>query len=52
MLRERSTPLRYLIRDRDSKFTRDFDTVFRNEGIEIIRTDRLGGLIHEYNLAA
>jgi putative transposase len=38
MLRERSTPLPYLIHDRDSKFTRDFDTVFRNEGIEIIRT--------------
>src|SRR6266705_5039366 len=26
-LSERSTPLRFLIRDRDSKFTRDFDTV-------------------------
>jgi putative transposase len=25
-------------RDRDSKFTRDFDTVFRSERIEIIRT--------------
>src|SRR6059058_1947780 len=37
-LSERSTPLRFLIRDRDSKFTRDFDTVFRSEGIEIIRT--------------
>jgi putative transposase len=37
-LRERSTPLRFLIRDRDSKFTRDLDTVFRSEGLEIIRT--------------
>jgi transposase InsO family protein len=37
-LSERSTPLRFLIRDRDSKFTRDFDTVFASEGIEIIRT--------------
>ena len=36
-LRKRSTPLRLLIRDRDGKFTRDFDTVFRSEGIEIIR---------------
>jgi putative transposase len=27
-----------LIRDRDSKFTRDFDTIFRSEGIEIIKT--------------
>jgi putative transposase len=37
-LPERATPVRFLIRDRDSKFTRDFDTVFRSEGIEIIRT--------------
>jgi putative transposase len=37
-LSDRSTPPRFLIRDRDSKFTRDFDAVFRNEGIEIIRT--------------
>jgi putative transposase len=35
---QRSAPLRFLIRDRDSKYTRDFDTVFRSEGIEIIRT--------------
>ncbi len=34
----RSSPARFLIRDRDSKFTRDFDIVFRSEGIEIIRT--------------
>jgi putative transposase len=37
-LRERSAPLRFLIRDRDSKFTRDFDSVFASEGIKIIRT--------------
>jgi putative transposase len=37
-LAERSTSLRFLIRDRDSKFTRDFDIVFRSEGIEVIRT--------------
>jgi transposase InsO family protein len=37
-LTERANPLRFLIRDRDSKFTYDFDTVFRSEGIEIIRT--------------
>ena len=35
---ERANPVRFLIRDRDSKFTRDFDYVFRSEGVEIIRT--------------
>ncbi len=37
-LAERSTSVRFLIRDRDSKFTRGFDIVFRSEGIEIVRT--------------
>jgi putative transposase len=37
-LPERATPVRFLIRDRDSKFTREFDTVFRSEGVEIIQT--------------
>lgn len=37
-LGERPTPVRFLIRDRDSKFTHDFDTVFRSEGVEIVRT--------------
>jgi putative transposase len=37
-LLERATPARFLIHDRDSKFGRDFDNIFRSEGIEIIRT--------------
>jgi hypothetical protein len=37
-LAERSDPLRFLIHDRDSKFTRAFDEVFASEGLEIIRT--------------
>jgi len=35
---EQLTPYRFLIHDRDSKFCRAFDEVFRSEGIEIIRT--------------
>lgn len=27
----------FLVRDRDSKFTRDFDEVFRSEGIRVIK---------------
>jgi len=37
-LGQRSIRVRFLIRDRDSKFTRDFDTVFRSEGVEVART--------------
>jgi putative transposase len=33
-----STGVRFLIRDRDSKFTRAFDTVFESEGAQVIRT--------------
>ena len=31
-------PMRFLIRDRDSKYTAAFDTVFTSEGIRVIRT--------------
>jgi hypothetical protein len=37
-LSERATPVRFLIHDRDSKFTRAFDEVFNGEGIRVIRT--------------
>jgi putative transposase len=37
-LAEREQPVRFLVRDRDSKFTRSFDEVFRTDGIRVIRT--------------
>jgi transposase InsO family protein len=35
---ERTKPIRFLIHDRDSKFTAAFDEVFRSEGVRTIRT--------------
>jgi putative transposase len=37
-LAEHPDPFRFLIRDRDQKFTDSFDEVFRSHGLEIIRT--------------
>jgi putative transposase len=38
ILAEHPESVRFLIRDRDQKFTGSFDEVFRSDGIEIIRT--------------
>jgi putative transposase len=37
-LAERPQPLRFVIRDRDSKFSAAFDEVFQTEGARVIRT--------------
>ena len=37
-LDETNARFRFLIRDRDTKFTDAFDTIFRSEGVKVIRT--------------
>ena len=37
-LEGREPKIRFLIRDNDKKFSQSFDTVFRSQGIEVIRT--------------
>ena len=37
-LQEQKSRLRFLIRDRDSKYTRDFDAVLASEDIQIVKT--------------
>jgi transposase InsO family protein len=36
-LEDEGVQARFVIRDRDSKFTRDFDEVFRSQGIRVIK---------------
>jgi putative transposase len=38
VLNDEATAFKFLIRDRDAKFTRAFDDVWRSTGVEIIRT--------------
>jgi len=38
MLAEKLSDIRFVIHDRDAKFTGPFDEVFRSEGAEVIRT--------------
>ena len=38
VLGERGRQVRFLLRDRDAKFSRSFDDVFRSEGAEVLRT--------------
>ena len=37
-LEERNRQLRFVLRDRDAKFTQAFDDVFRSEGAEVLIT--------------
>lgn len=51
-LQDADATIRHLIRDRDSKFTRAFDTVFEAEGIEIvtagIRVPRMNSIMERW----
>jgi putative transposase len=38
LIRDEALPIRFLIHDRDTKFSSRFDSVFISEGIEVIRT--------------
>jgi putative transposase len=37
-LQDASATVKYLVRDRDRKYTAAFDAVFHNEGIAIVKT--------------
>ena len=38
VLSERSRAVKFLVRDRDTKFTASFDEVFRTEGVRVVKT--------------
>jgi putative transposase len=38
LTQDRDAPIRFVIRERDTKFTTSFDAVFQSEGIQIVRT--------------
>jgi transposase InsO family protein len=38
VIAERGQQVRFLIRDRDAKFTRSFDDIFRSDGAEVLTT--------------
>ena len=38
VLGDQGRQVRFLLRDRDAKFTHSFDDVFRSEGAEVLRT--------------
>jgi putative transposase len=37
-LQDAGATVKYLVRDRDSKYTNAFDAVFKDEGIAIVKT--------------
>ncbi len=47
-LEDRAPDIRFLIRDNDTKFTQAFDTVFRSEGMDVIRTPYRGPNANAY----
>jgi transposase InsO family protein len=47
-LDDRSKPPRFLLHDRDTKFSRAFDNIFRSEGVKIVRTPILAPNANAY----